>query len=181
MLALVLASSAAQGETVQPGQRWNWAPTAGWLDASPLDENGPGLHLANGIVTGWLWSENLGWVSAHCSNTSSCGDVAYGLRLEPDPELPDFLQLAGQAWSENAGWIVVNCATTNSCDAVDYGLRVHRASGLVDGYAWGENIGWISFSCANTGSCQTTSFGLQFDPAAMDDPPDDLFSDGFES
>jgi len=180
LLAALLAAPGASAETVQPGQQWLWSPNAGWLDARPLGAAGPGLHVDGGMVSGWLWSSNLGWISAHCANTGSCSEVPYGLWLESNPELPDFLRLVGKAWSENAGWIMVSCITTGSCASVEFGLQVHRDSGVVDGFAWSPNLGWLSVSCANTGSCVQQGYGLQFDPAFLVATPETLFGSGFE-
>ena len=183
VLLSALLTTAADAENVDPdalGLHRAWAENAGWMDAQPGGPGGSGLHVANGQVSGWLWSETVGWTSASCTNTGSCGDVAYGLRLEDDPDLPGLLRLVGNAWSENAGWIIAHCAETSSCGSSDYGLRVDPQSGLVDGFAWSENLGWISFSCANTGSCATVDFGLQFDPAALAPPESAIFADGFE-
>lgn len=50
-------------------------------------------------ITGWLWSDNIGWVSMNCSNTSSCGTVNYSVSIAADGTL------SGYAWSDNIGWI----------------------------------------------------------------------------
>jgi hypothetical protein len=184
-LVLILPLSLL-AENVDPdgtGYHWAYSENGGWLDAEPGGDGGSaGLHTADGLITGWLWSPNVGWISAHCSNTSSCGDVEYGLHLEVDSDNPGWLRFSGKAWSENTGWVVSHCLETNSCNEVEYGLRVEMATGLVVGYAWSENLGWLSFSCSNTGSCGDSDFAIQFDPAAL--APSDanmIFKDGFES
>ena len=174
---LLLAGSAA-AETVQPDQRWAWSSNAGWLDARPLGDGGPGLHAAGGMVRGWLYAANVGWISAHCTNTASCDAVDYGLQLEEFPGHPDLLRLVGWLWSPNAGWISAHCINTSSCDAVDYGLHVDLESGLIDGWAWSEALGWISMSCANTGSCSNVLYGIGLLPESIVPA---LFADGFES
>jgi hypothetical protein len=179
-VAALLAASAVQAESVQPSQRWAFAPTTGWVDARPLEGGGPGLHADQGVVSGWLWSSNAGWISAHCLNTGSCSQTNYGLRLDEVPGMPGLLRLSGHLWSPNAGWIVAHCATTHSCAEVDYGLHVDRASGLVDGYAWSENLGWISFSCANTASCGNVLYGVGLLVEAAVPLPAGLFENGFE-
>jgi hypothetical protein len=180
VLGLVLTGIAA-AETVQPDQRWAFAPNAGWLDARPLGAEGPGLHAADGVIRGWLYAANVGWISAHCLNTASCSRVDYGLRLESIPEQPDLLRLVGRLWSPNAGWITAHCLTSASCAEVDYGLYVDIESGLIDGFAWSENFGWISFSCANTESCGTAIYGVGLLPEAIVPVVASVFSDGFES
>lgn len=176
-----MLATAADAETVQPGQRYAWSPNAGWLDARPLGDGGPGLHASAGVVSGWLWSPNVGWISAHCSNTASCATQPYGLRLDEVSGMPGLLRLSGYLWAENAGWIVAHCATTQSCAEVEFGLHVDRASGLIDGFAWSENLGWISFSCANTGSCAQQVYGIGLLPSASEPLPATMFRSGFES
>jgi len=186
MLGVLLspwALSPACAEDLDPdnlGLHYGWSENGGWIDAQPGGPDADGLRVENGALQGWLWSENVVWISASCANTDICGVVEYGLTLEPDPDIPGLLQLRGAAWSENAGWIIAHCATTASCGDVDYGLRVDMESGLVDGHAWSENLGWISFSCANSDSCNSVDFGVQFDPIALLPPPPGIFADGLE-
>ena len=180
-LAACLPVGACAGgiDPEQLGLHWSWAENAGWIDARPAAQPEAALRLVEGVLSGWLWSPAVGWISASCANTGSCAEVDYGLRLAPDPDAPGFLRLQGTAWSGTAGWIVAHCATAGSCGTVAYGLRVHIATGLVEGHAWAENLGWISVACSNADSCADVDFGLQFDPDALF-PPEALFRDGFE-
>lgn len=180
LLTAALSASAALAETVAPGQRWAWSANAGWLDARPLEEAGPGLHANDGVVSGWLYAANIGWISAHCLSTASCASVPYGLRMEEIPQQPDRLRLSGHLWSDNAGWIVAHCITTQSCGQTDYGLQVDVMSGRIEGYAWSENLGWISFSCANSGSCGELEYGVGLLPQVVVPVASELFADGFE-
>lgn len=49
-------------------------------------------------VSGWAWSENIGWISFNSTNTDAAID--YGVSI--DTSTGDF---SGYAWSENIGWI----------------------------------------------------------------------------
>jgi len=63
-------------------------------------------------VSGWAWSENIGWISFNCYNDyngdgileSHCTDAGYpsnyGVKLDPSTGV-----FSGYAWSENIGWI----------------------------------------------------------------------------
>ncbi|MDD5031678.1 MAG: hypothetical protein PHR36_01380, partial [Patescibacteria group bacterium] len=51
-------------------------------------------------VTGYAWSENIGWISFSCSNDNSCLTVDYGVAVDPATG-----NISGYAWSENIGWI----------------------------------------------------------------------------
>jgi hypothetical protein len=93
-------------------------------------------------------------VSLHCENTSSCGDVDYGVSNDGTGNL------AGYAWSENNGWISFSCADGGTCGDVSYGVTID-SGGEFQGFAWGENIGWISFNCDDTSSCGDVPFQVQ--------------------
>ena len=137
------------------------------------------MHADNTKISGWLWSDTVGWINAHCSNTDSCAQVDFGLSLKINEDKPGWMYIIGHAWSENAGWIVSHCLATDLCGENEYGLQLEIATGMVQGYAWSENLGWLSFSCANTSSCAAVNFGLQFNPAVSGEEL--IFKDSFES
>ena len=51
-------------------------------------------------VSGYAWSENIGWISFNCTNTGSCGTSNYGVDIDSETGL-----FSGYTWSENIGWI----------------------------------------------------------------------------
>ena len=59
-------------------------------------------------VSGFAWSENIGWVSFNCTDLGSCGSVDYGVNARGD----SFLE--GYAWSDNIGWISFNHSETGA-------------------------------------------------------------------
>lgn len=59
-------------------------------------------------VSGFAWSENIGWVSFNCTDLGSCGSVDYGVNMRGD----SFLE--GYAWSDNIGWISFNHSETGA-------------------------------------------------------------------
>lgn len=61
----------------------------------PVTEAGTGDR-----ISGWAWSETIGWVSFNCTNQGVCGQSNYGVNI--DIGTGDF---SGYAWSENIGWI----------------------------------------------------------------------------
>ena len=87
-------------------------------------------------LTGFIWAENIGWISLSCENTSSCGTVNFGVTNDGAGNLSGF------AWGENVGWI--NFDPNVSGDSNDYGVTVD-SDGVFDGWAWAENIGWVNF------------------------------------
>ena len=64
------------------------------------------LAGAGDNVSGFAWSENIGWASAN--NTSGGGSTSYGLNIAADGTI------SGDAWSENIGWITFNAAGTSA-------------------------------------------------------------------
>jgi len=54
-------------------------------------------------VSGWAWSENIGWISFNCTtdpDSGPCVSSNYGVNID---EVTG--NLTGYAWSENIGWI----------------------------------------------------------------------------
>lgn len=75
---------------------------------------------ANGWLSGYAWSDTLGWISMTCLNTNpGCGVPGganyWGVTI--DKPTGDFL---GYAWSDVAGWISFNCANNGTCGASSY-------------------------------------------------------------
>jgi hypothetical protein len=101
------------------------------------------MSVGDWRVTGWMWGENLGWISLSCENTSSCGTETYGVYNDGAGHL------SGTAWSENGGWI--DFAPANGA-----GVTVDIDTGVMTGAAWWENGGWISFQAAGPGSAAVT-------------------------
>jgi len=130
-------------ENIDPnedGSQYAYAENTGWWNFEP--SQGDGAHVSETQLTGYVWAENIGWISLSCENTGSCGTVNYGVTNDGAGNL------SGYAWSENAGWISFSCDNTASCGTVDYGVTIDF-DGNFDGYAWGENIGWINFNSAD--------------------------------
>ena len=108
------------------------------------------MRVGDFDVTGWLWSENVGWVSLSCENTASCAVTPYGVRNDGTG------QLSGSAWSENAGWIDFGPAGA--------GVIVDPTTGVVSGRAWAENLGWVSFASATASPPFRVETGWRCDP-----------------
>jgi len=50
-------------------------------------------------ISGWAWSDNIGWISLNCTNTS-CASSNYGVTVNLTTG-----NFSGYAWSDNLGWI----------------------------------------------------------------------------
>lgn len=65
-------------------------------------------------VSGWAWSETIGWISFNCTD-ASCATSNYGVNV--NSSTGDF---SGYAWSENIGWISFNRADAGNPPAAPY-------------------------------------------------------------
>jgi hypothetical protein len=113
-------------------------------------------------ITGWLWSDTIGWVSANCSNTSTCGTVNYGLTIDSATGV-----LSGYAWSDNVGWVSANSSDlagcpTAPCTASITGNNVFGWLKVVAG-GGAQSGGWDGFiSLSGSGYGVTYSSGGVF-------------------
>ena len=148
MVAVVSAGLATdRAENIDPADdasQYAYAENAGWLNAEPSGNGGPGVQVGDSELSGWMWGENIGWVSLSCSNTLSCATTAYGVTNDGSGNL------AGYAWAENSGWLSFSCANTASCGTASYGVTIDPTTGDFSGNAWAENLGWVTF--ASTGA-----------------------------
>ncbi|TSC96584.1 MAG: hypothetical protein Athens071426_365 [Parcubacteria group bacterium Athens0714_26] len=55
-------------------------------------------------LSGWAWSDNIGWISFNCNNVGAYGCAAVNYKVTVDNDG----NLTGWAWSENIGWIMFN-------------------------------------------------------------------------
>ena len=135
MSVFIMATDVTGAENIDPfddDSQFAYGENVGWSNAEPSGDGGPGVEVGEATLTGYIWAENIGWVSLSCVNTDSCDKVFYGVNNDGEGNL------SGYAWGENVGWI--NFAP------LDYGgVYIETATGEFSGTAWGENIGWISF------------------------------------
>lgn len=140
VILLLFCSTGYAAENIDPdndGSQYAYGENVGWLNGEPDGDGGPGVEVSDFELTGYIWGENIGWVSLSCENTSSCGDVSYGVTND------GLGNLLGYGWAENAGWI--NFAPAGA------GVAIDPATGEFSGFAWGENIGWINFALNGVG------------------------------
>jgi hypothetical protein len=124
-----------------------------------------------GDLSGWAWSDNIGWISFSCEDLKTCGKVLYGMKVS------DGGNLSGYAWSENIGWVSVESGTKLqngvmfgwlralsgdgrgwdgriSLNGSNYGVT--ESNGILSGFAWGSDVvGWVDFSLVRTSSSYT--------------------------
>ncbi len=136
---------------------------------------------SGGPITGWAWSDTVGWIDLNCSNDNTCDTSNYGLTIGSDGAL------SGYAWSDNVGWVSANASDLAGCPTAPCTAKMGGStitgwlkalsggeaqsggwdgfislsgsgygptlgSGVFSGYSWGDtNIGWVDWSLARTG------------------------------
>jgi hypothetical protein len=101
-------------------------------------------------ITGYAWSDNIGWISFNCSNTGTCGTSNYSLSIAADGTI------SGYAWSDNIGWVSANAADVAGCPSAPCTPVISITTGAVTGWFralanGGGWDGWISLSGAGYG------------------------------
>jgi hypothetical protein len=93
-----------------------------------------GLKAASsGNVSGWAWSENIGWISFNSKNCDVDDDGVY------------------EGANEGGGATPAPTGCPDSGTAYAYGMKINPAGDISD-YAWSENIGLIAFKRVDTGT-----------------------------
>ena len=110
-------------------------------------------------LSGYAWSDNIGWISFNCSDAGTCGNVNYGVNVEENGDL------SGYAWSDNIGWISFNEGELAGCPvgACKAKLEGNDLKGWAKALA-GDDAddgwdGWISLDCAIAGVCGDSDYG----------------------
>jgi len=76
---------------------------------------------SRGDLSGWAWSDALGWISFDCADLGICSTTGnYRVRLQPAGDGKNTF-FEGWAWSEIAGWISFSCE--NDHDPVQSGVQ----------------------------------------------------------
>lgn len=97
----------------------------------------------SGELTGYAWSDMIGWISFSCDQSSAggsdtCGTVDYGVTIDGNGDFSGF------AWNDMIGWISFNCASHSACGSSDY--KVHS-----DTYSVQRLTGYVESSVFDTG------------------------------
>jgi hypothetical protein len=105
---------------------------------------------------GWVWNNNLGWVSLACEDEGNgglaneglaCGNYTYGVKIDETTG-----KMSGWAWGDNIGWISFGCDgglnENKTCGGIDYNgtskLIVDKDLGTMGSYAWADSVGWFN-------------------------------------
>jgi hypothetical protein len=79
-------------------------------------------------LSGYAWSDNIGWISFNCTDTNSCGTADYGVNVDQATGL-----LSGYAWSDNVGWVTFNQSDLAGCPASP--CKAQLSNGNLSGWA----------------------------------------------
>jgi len=104
----------------------------------------PAKSASTDNVSGWAWSETIGWISFNCTDRGVCPSSNYGVNI--DSATGNF---SGYAWSENIGWINFSPSGPYP-EAPNYSVKYNSETGKVTGWAravgyGGGWDGWILF------------------------------------
>ena len=91
------------------------------------------IYPANSGVTdylsGYAWSENIGWLSLNCNDGGTCVSLDYGVGVDT------LGNLSGYAWSENIGWVSFNASDVAGCPSGTCAPHLDTTTGKVTGWA----------------------------------------------
>lgn len=98
-----------------------------------------------GKLTGYAWSDTIGWIDMNCANTNSCATNNFGISVDSSGNL------SGYAWSDNIGWISANSTDLAGCPAGTCKAKIDSSTNKITGWlralsnadGWD---GWISLS-----------------------------------
>jgi len=79
-------------------------------------------------LTGYIYSEDAGWVSLNCKNTDSCDTISYNVSAD------DSGALSGYGFSQNGEWIDFG---------PDYGGVMTNSVGELSGWAFTDQGDWL--------------------------------------
>lgn len=114
---------------------------------------GVSLDTSTGNFSGYAWSDNIGWI-----------DFAPASGF---PQAPNYGAKMDLGTGNVTGWIKAIGADANGWDgwikmsgtSPDYGVTVSQGTGDFSGWAWGSDVvGWISFNCLTDGSCANSNY-----------------------
>ncbi len=81
------------------------------------------------LLSGYAWSDNIGWISFNCANNNSCVISNYKV------EIDDAGYFKGYAWSDNIGWIGFEAADVSGCPSGSCRATFNPDTGDINGWA----------------------------------------------
>ncbi len=100
---------------------------------------------ANGTITGYAWSDNIGWISANSGDLTGCPGAPCTATIDSTGALKGWLRALSGGTSQSGDW-----DGFISLSGANYGPK-RQTDGTLSGYAWGSTVvGWLSFAFAAT-------------------------------
>lgn len=138
--------------------------TTGEVKLQSLTETALGATLATAgahSLTGWAYSETIGWISFSCNNTNICATSNYGVNIDSATGA-----MSGYAYSEFIGWISFNAADLTGCPRGICSAGV--LGGLGGSYpksitGWAKVLSTGSFIHLSGSALDGSSYGIQVD------------------
>jgi len=105
-------------------------------------------------LEGWVWDDNLGWVSLYCPGGAgatnldiACGSIAYKVSFTTTGTGPDVtsVKLSGYAWGDNVGYISFNSAYHQLAPIASGGSKglVDTSMGVAAYHVYADAVGWL--------------------------------------
>lgn len=201
IIALVLIFLSVQIAQAGAGQNvsgFAWSENIGWVsfnssncdpDNNGLSNGGAGCPASGtpisnygvnldtiGVLSGYAWSENIGWISFNRSDAGvPPGSPDYGTYLAKIDDATKKLSgwaraLAnGDGWD---GWLKLGCFGSE-CNRVNYGTSLNFIVSPVEFYSfsWSDVVlGWLSFNCTDSLVCPSSNYKV-VTSASFNQPP----------
>lgn len=106
-------------------------------------------------ISGFAWSDNIGWISFSCVDLGTCTSVNYGVKVNSDNEL------TGYAWSDNIGWITFNESELSGCP--EGACKAKLVGNSLTGWAKAlsaEGNGWDGWISLNKKDSDSVDYGI---------------------
>ncbi|MCL4406263.1 MAG: hypothetical protein M1586_00115 [Patescibacteria group bacterium] len=122
------ARYSAKGDGAAPWQYISLNCASGPAGSSCTPVSYKVSNTETGKLSGWAWSDAVGWISLSCENagTSGCAGHDYGVTVVNSVSYPGQAEFEGFAWNDIIGWISFNCNNPHEgypsgiCGLVDY-------------------------------------------------------------
>jgi hypothetical protein len=119
-------------------------------------------------MSGYAWSENIGWISFNCDDLGACGTSNYKVGVQSSDQ-----NVVGYAWSENIGWIMFDPPpdfTTSLYPEDPQNPVVYNPSGNKRLAGWARACaGTVSGDCNSATQSDWDGWAKMFDDVAAPD------------
>ena len=166
----LLVFAAASAVKVQAGiehsmSGWLWGGSddgagnntgVGWISVNNTNQGGAvnygvSVPSSTGDISGYAWSENIGWISFNAADIAGCPQGSCKAEKVAGNNLKGWARILGirdaLAAGNSGGW-----QGWISLSGAQYGVKIN-ADNTLSGYGWSDELGWIDFSRAKVKVC----------------------------